>query len=161
MSTFQMDLNDYPHFDLIKDGRLCSMSQHCPGFLRVLYDALIRLGYDGDAPVYHCRLSMAHGMDQCEVSVTIPFNPMESWLGSIISSEPDTNVEIMAHIALTSLCEDRLTATATLPITLLSIQNQENPIWQQCLEAMSNLKGPHFHVGVTSLAKYAPYLFNL
>jgi hypothetical protein len=54
MSAFQMELNDYPHFDLAEDGRLCSMGQHCPGFRRVLYDALIRLGYDGDALVYRC-----------------------------------------------------------------------------------------------------------
>jgi hypothetical protein len=63
MSAFQMELNDYPHFDLAEDGRLCSMGQNCPGFLRVLYDALIRLGYDGDAPVYRCRLSTTHSMD--------------------------------------------------------------------------------------------------
>jgi hypothetical protein len=124
-----MELNDYPHFDLAKDGTLCSTGQHCPRFLRVLYDALICLGHDGDAPVYCCRLSMAHGMDQCEVSVMIPFDPTEPWWGSIISSEPDTGVELMAHIALTSLCEDHLTATAALLIALLSIQDQENPIW--------------------------------
>jgi hypothetical protein len=58
-----MELNDYPHFNLAEDRRLCSMGQHCPGFLRVLYDALVRLGYDRDAPVYHCQLPMAHGMD--------------------------------------------------------------------------------------------------
>jgi hypothetical protein len=104
---------------------------------------------------------MAHGMGQCEVSVTIPFNPTEPWSRSIIDSEPDTDVELMAHIALTSLCEDRLTATAALPIALLPIQDQENPIWQQRLEAMSKLKGPHFHVGMTSLARYVQYLFNL
>jgi hypothetical protein len=103
-----MELNDYPHFDLTEDGRLCSMGQHCPGFPRVLYDALIRLGYDGNAPVYRCRLSMAHGMDQCEVSVTIPFDPMEPWSGSIIGSEPDIGVELMVHIALTFLCETAL-----------------------------------------------------
>jgi hypothetical protein len=107
MSAFQMELNDYPHFNLTEDRTLCSMSQHCSGFPRVLYDALIRLGYDGDTPVYRCRLSTAHGMDQCEVSMTIPFDPTEPWLGSIIGSEPDTGVELMAHIALTSLCEDR------------------------------------------------------
>jgi hypothetical protein len=61
----------------------------------------------------------------------------------------------MAHIALTSLCEDHLAATAALPITLLLIQNQENPIWQQHLEAMSNLRGPYFHAGMTSVARYA------
>jgi hypothetical protein len=161
MSAFQMELNDYPHFNLAEDGTLCSTGQHCPGFLRVLYNALIRLGYGGDAPVYRCRLSMAHGMDQCEVSVMIPFDPTEPWSGSVISSEPNTGVELMAHIALTSLCEDHLATTAALPIALLPIQDQENPIWQQRLEAMSNLKVPHFHTGMTSLARYVQYLFNL
>jgi hypothetical protein len=156
-----MELNDYPYFDHAEDGTLCSMGQHCPGFLRVLYDALIRLGYDGDAPVYRCRLSTAHGMDQCEVSVMIPFDSTEPWSGSVIDNEPDTGVELMAHIALTSLCEDHLADTTTLPIALLPIQDQENPICQQRLEAMSNLKGPHFHAGMTSLARYAQYLFNL
>jgi hypothetical protein len=150
-----MELNDYPHFDLTEDETLCSMGQHCPGFPRVLYNALIRLGYDGDAPVYCCRLSMTHGLDRCEVSMMIPFDPSEPWSGPVISSEPDTGVELMAHIALTSLCEDHLAAIAALPITLLPIQNQENPIWQQHLEAVSNLKGPHFHAGMTSLARYA------
>jgi hypothetical protein len=87
--------------------------------------------------------------------VTILFNPTEPGSGSVVGSEPDTGVELMAYVALTSLCEDRLTATAALPIVLLLIRNQENPIWQQRLEAVSDLKGPHFHAGMTSLAKYA------
>jgi hypothetical protein len=155
MSAFQIELNDYPHFNLTEDGTLCSIGQHCPGFLRVLYNALICLVYDGDAPVYRCRLSTTQGMDQCEVSVMIPFDPTKPWSGSVIGSEPDTGVELMAHIALTSLCEDHLAATAALPIALLPIPDQENPIWQQRLETVSNLKGPHFHAGMTSLAKYA------
>jgi hypothetical protein len=100
-------------------------------------------------------------MNQCEVSVTIPFNPTEPLSVSVIGSEPDTGVELMAHMALTSLCKDRLAATAVLPITLLLILDQENPIWQQRLEVVSNLNGPHFHAGMTSLARYAQYLFNL
>jgi hypothetical protein len=86
--------------------------------------------------------------------VTITFDPTEPWSGSIIGSEPDTGVELMVHIAITSLCEDRLTSTVALPIALLPIQNQENPMWQQRLEAVSGLKGPHFHPRMTSLAKY-------
>jgi hypothetical protein len=156
-----MELNDYPHFYLTEDGRLCSTGQHCPMFPRVLYDTLTCLGYDGDAPIYRCRLPMAHGLDRCEVSVMIPFDPTEPWSGSVIGSEPDTSVEMMAHIALTSLCGEHLTATATLPIVLLLIRNQENLVWQQCIEAVSDLKGPHFHAGMTSLASYAQYLFNL
>jgi hypothetical protein len=121
----------------------------------VLHDALIHLGYDGDAPIYYCRLSMAHGLDWCEVSVTIPFDPTEPWSGYIINSEPDIDIEMMAHIALTSLCEDLITATTTLPIALLPIQNQENPVWQQHLEAVFDLEGPHFHARMTSLVMYA------
>jgi hypothetical protein len=95
------------------------------------------------------------------VSMTIPFDPVHPWSGSIVGSEPNIGVEMMAHSTLTNLREDRLVATAALPITLLLIQNQENPVWQQHLEAMSDLEGPHFHVGMTSLARYAQYLFNL
>jgi hypothetical protein len=91
----------------------------------------------------------------------IPFDPTELWSGSIIDSEPDTGVELMAHMALTSFYEDRLTTTAALPIALLPIWNQKNPIWQQRLEVVSNLKRPHFHVGMTSLAKYAQHFLNL
>jgi hypothetical protein len=99
-------------------------------------------------------------MDQCEVSMMIPFDPMKPWSGSVISSEPDIGVELMAHIALTSLCEDHHAATTALPIALLPIQNQENLVWQQRLEAVSHLKGPHFHAGMISLARYAQYLFK-
>jgi hypothetical protein len=127
----------------------------------VLYDALIHLGYDRDAPVYRCRLSRAHDLDRCEVSVKIPFDPVRPWSGSVVDSEPDNGIEMMAHIALTSLCEDHLTATATLPIVLLPIRDEENPIWKQRLVDVSDLKGPHFHAGMTSLARYAQYLFNL
>jgi hypothetical protein len=83
--------------------------------------------------------------------VTIPLDSAHPLSGSIISSEPDTGVEMITHIALTSLYED----------PLLPIRNQENPIWQQCLEAMFTLEGPHFHAGMTSLARYAQYLFSL
>jgi hypothetical protein len=82
----------------------------------------------------------------------IPFDPTEPWSGSVICSEPNTGIELMAHIALTSLCEDRLAATTALPIALLPIQSQKNPVWQQHLEVVSDLMGSHFHAGMTSLA---------
>jgi hypothetical protein len=115
MSAFQMEPNNYHHFYLTEDGRVCSTGQHCPGFPRVLYDTLIRLSYDGDALVYCCRLSMAHGMDRCEVSVTIPFNPTEPWSGSIINSEPNTGVEMMTHISRFSRFRIRRTHMAAAP----------------------------------------------
>jgi hypothetical protein len=62
--------------------------------------------------------------------MTIPFDPARPWSGSIIDSEADTGIEMMVHIALTSLCEDHLTTTAALPIALLPIRDQENTVWQ-------------------------------
>jgi hypothetical protein len=57
--------------------------------------------------------------------------------------------------------EIMLTATKAMPIALFLIQNQENPMWKQRLEAVSDLEGPHFNVGMAAMAKYAQYLFNL
>jgi hypothetical protein len=59
----------------------------------VLYDALLHLGYNGDVPVYRCRMSMAHGMDRYKVSMTIPLNPAKSWMGTVIGTELDDIVE--------------------------------------------------------------------
>jgi hypothetical protein len=88
MSTFQIELNDYSHFYLTDGGRLCSTGQHWPVFPRVLYDALIRLGYDGDALVYHCRLSRVLDLDKCEVGMMIPFDPAEPWSRSVSAASP-------------------------------------------------------------------------
>jgi hypothetical protein len=103
---------------------------------------------------------MAHSWDRFEVSVMIPLDPTEPWLGSIIDSEPDTGIERMAHIALTSLSEGHLVIAVALPIALLLIRNQENPVWQRH-EAISDLKRPHCHTEMTSLARYVQYMLNL
>jgi hypothetical protein len=116
-----MKMDDYPHFFLAEDGRLCSTGQHCLGFPQVLYDALLRLDYGGEVTIYHCRLSMVDGLDICETSVTIPLNLAEPWTGTIIGSEPDTTIEQTACVALTSLCESRLAAAVAMPITLFLI----------------------------------------
>jgi hypothetical protein len=100
-------------------------------------------------------MSMAHGQDKCEVNVVIPLNPMEPWMATVIGVELDETVEQTAQVALTSLCESRLTDTAAMPIALFLIRNQEDPVWKQRLETVSNPEGPHFHVGMAALAGYA------
>jgi hypothetical protein len=123
-----MNMENYPHITIVEDGSLCSMGQHRPGFIRVLYDALRQLVYNRDVPVYHGRMSMAHGHDRCEVNVVIPLNSMELWMATVIRVLLDETVEQTAQVALTSLCESRLTDTAAMPITLFSIRNQEDPV---------------------------------
>jgi hypothetical protein len=91
----------------------------------------------------------------------IHLNQEDPWMGTSASRDPDTTVEQTAHVALTSLFESRLDATAAMPITLFLIRNKENPMWKQWLEAVSNVEGPHFSADMAVMAKYAQYLFNL
>jgi hypothetical protein len=116
-----MNMDNYPHVTIAEDGSLCSTGQHRPGFPRVLYDALRQLGYNGDAPVYHGRMSMAHGQDKCEVNAGIPLNPTEPWMATIIGVELDETIVQTAQVALTSLCESRLADTTVMPIALFPI----------------------------------------
>jgi hypothetical protein len=68
---------------------------------------------------------------------------------------------MMAYTTLTYLSESRLAAIAALPTALLPIWNQENPMWLQRLDVVSDHEDPHFSVVIASLAKYSQYLFNL
>jgi hypothetical protein len=56
-------MSDYPDVTIAEDGIICSTGQHRPGFLHVLYDALLHLDYNGDVLVYRTRMSMAPGLD--------------------------------------------------------------------------------------------------
>jgi hypothetical protein len=156
-----MNMDNYPHITIAEDGSLCSTGQHRLGFPRVLYDVLRQLAYNGDAPVYRGHMSMAHGQDKCEVNVVIPLNPMEPWIATVIGIELDETVKQTAQVALTSLCETHLADTAAMSILLFPIRNQEDPVWKQRLEAVSNPEGPHFHAGIAALAEYAQHMFNL
>jgi hypothetical protein len=78
-------------------------------------------------------MSMAHGMDQCKVSMTIPLNPMELWMATIIGEELDDTIKQTAQVALTFLCGSHLADTTVMPITLFLTRYQGDPVWQQCL----------------------------
>jgi hypothetical protein len=159
--VFQMNKSDYPHVTIAEDGRLCSTGQHCPGFPRVLYDSLLYLSYNMDVPVYRARMFMAHGLDQCEVSVTIPLNPVEPWMATVIGVELDDTVEQIAQVAFTSLCGSHLANTTTMPIALFLTRYQGDPVWQQRLEATSNPEGLLFHASMAAMAGYAQYSFDM
>jgi hypothetical protein len=126
-----MDMDNYPHITIAEDGRLCSRGQHRPGFSQVLYDALLHLGYNGDVLIYHSRMSMAHSMGQCEVSVMIPIWPEEPWTVTIMGVELDDTVDKTSHFALALLCWSRLADTAMMLLALFPFSYQEDPVWQQ------------------------------
>jgi hypothetical protein len=62
------------------------MGRHCPGFLPVLWSALIRLDYDGPIPIYLCHPFQAHGLNIYDVWVERPVGPTALWKVDIIGS---------------------------------------------------------------------------
>jgi hypothetical protein len=158
---FQMNMDNYPHVTIAEDGSLCSTCQHHPGFSCMLYDALLHLSHNRDVPVYRGCMSKTHGQDMCEVSVTLPLSLIEPWGTTVIDIELDKMVEQAAHVTLTALCESRLDDTTTMPIMLFLIREQEEPMWRQHLQGVTNQEGPHFHAGMATMMKYAHYMFNL
>jgi hypothetical protein len=95
----------------------------------VLYDALLHLGYNGDVPVYRARMSVAHSMVRCEVSVTIPLNPMEPWMATIMGIELDDTIDQTVQVALSLLCGSRLADTAAMVIALFLVCYRGDPVW--------------------------------
>jgi hypothetical protein len=156
-----MDMSKYPHITITEDGRLCSMGQHRSGFPRVLYDALLHLGYNGNVLIYRARMSMAHSMEQCGVNMTIPIRPEEPWSVTITGVELDDAIDKTAHFTLASLCRTHLDDTASTPLALFLFHYQGDPVWQQCFEAISDPEGLHYHIGMAAMAEYAQDLFNL
>jgi hypothetical protein len=102
----------------------------------------VHLGYDKPIPIYCCRPFQAHGLNCCEVWVEIPVDPMALWTGVIVRCEVDDAVKKMAHMALTALCERRLTNTTDMMIVLFPIREQCEPKWRQRLEATCDLSSP-------------------
>jgi hypothetical protein len=79
----------------------------------------------------------------------------------VVGGKLDVAVEKMAHLALTTVCEQRLVGMADMSITLFPIWNQDNPKWCQCLGAACNLTWEQFNVEWEPMTRYAKYLFNL
>jgi hypothetical protein len=85
----------------------------------------------------------------------------ESWGMTIIDIELDEAVEQEEHVALTALCESHLDDTTAMPIALFMIREQEEPMWRQCLQDVTNPESPHLHADMAAMTKYAQYIFNL
>jgi predicted PurR-regulated permease PerM len=100
-------------------------------------------------------------MVQCEVSMTIPLNPVESWMATAINVELDDTIKQTTQVTLTSFCGSRLANAIVMPIVLFPVHYQGDPVWQQCLEAISDPEGPHLHGDMAAMAEYAQYSFDL
>jgi hypothetical protein len=160
-SFYCSQVDDYTHCTLKEDCWLRTTGHHHPGFPRQPLDTLIHIGYDGPIPDYYCRPYQKHGLPCCEVQVEIPINPEASLTGTVIRGDLDEAVERMAHLALTTMCEQHLPETASLAILLYLIRDQAEPDRQQHLKTICDVTQELFLPGWVQMAKYARYMFNL
>jgi hypothetical protein len=104
-------------------------------------------------------------MTHSSTSDTTEMYPMvnltEPWMATVIGVELDDTIKETTQVTLTSLCGSRLADTITMSIVLFPVHYRGDPVWQQRLEAIFGPEVPHFHAGMTVMAKYAQSLFNL
>jgi hypothetical protein len=81
--------------------------------------------------------------------------------GHFIDIELDDTVDQMVQVILASLCGSLLADTTTTLIVLFPFCFRGDLLWLKRLEAISDLKGPHYHIGMATLAEYAQYSFGL
>jgi hypothetical protein len=48
-----------------------------------------------------------------------------------------------------------------MSIALFPIHEQEEPMWRQRHQDVTDPEGPQFHAGMAAMTKYAQYMFNL
>jgi hypothetical protein len=82
-------------------------------------------------------------------------------MATAIDIELDDIVDQMAQVILASLCGSCIANTVAMPIVLFPIRYRGDLVWQQCLEAVSDPEGPHFHTDMASMAEFVQYSFNL
>jgi hypothetical protein len=91
----------------------------------LLWDALVQTGYGDRAPEYFGRLYEEHGLQRYEVYVDILSHPVFPdgipWSTWAIGAGMDDAMEKAAHMTLTALYLQNLTANAGTPISLYPI----------------------------------------
>jgi Tfp pilus assembly protein PilO len=125
----------------------------------LLWDTLVQTGYGDTPPEYYDRLFEEHDLQHCEVYVEILSHPVfpdgSPWSTWAIGADMSDAMEKAAHMALTTLCSQNLSATAGTPILLFLIQDRSDPKWKAHMDEASSLYRVHHHSGWTYMAHYA------
>ena len=157
-------MDDYPYCELGDDGWLRTDGLHRQGFPMLLWDALLRFGYE-DAPIYRGRMYREHGLQRCEVHVDIPSNPVHSdwmeWSTWATGNDMEDTLERVAHLALTKFCERHFPDTAGTAIAMYPVHAQNDPAWSQRVKIVRDYKRPEYHAGFAQMTCYALHLYNL
>jgi hypothetical protein len=104
---------------------------------------------------------LSRRLGQCEVSVMIPFNPTSPWSGSIIGSEADTGVD-MIHTSPAPLCARTASPVQQHCLSRFSqFRIRRTPYGNSALRPCSISRAITSTHRMTSLARYAQYLFNV
>jgi hypothetical protein len=122
----------------------------------LLWDALVQTDYGDKVPEYYGWLFEEHGLQRYEVYVDIPSHPMfpdgSPWSTWVIKNNMDNAMEKAAHMALTTLCSQNMSATTGMPISLYPIQDRSDPEWKAPMDEASNVFMEHHHSSLEYMA---------
>jgi hypothetical protein len=141
----------------VSDGRLLILhlrerplvheGLHHHGFPLLLWNALVQTGYGDRAQEYYSQLYEKHGLQHCEVYIDIPSHPMfpngSPWSTWAIGANMYDAMEKPAPMALTTMCSQKLGATAGTHVSLYPIQDSSDPEWKARMDEVGNIFQVH------------------
>jgi hypothetical protein len=126
-----------------EDSWLRTWNLHHHNFSMLLWKALMQNGYREEVPEYRGWLYMEHSLPHSEVYVDIRSRPVfldgSLWSTWVIGNDIDDAMEKAAHMALTTLCSQRLPDTAGMPISLYPTQDRSDPEWTARIDEVCNV----------------------
>jgi hypothetical protein len=148
---------------IFENDHLRTRGLHCHGFPLLQWDALVQTGYGDKAPEYYGRFYEEHSLQRCEVYINIPSHPVfpygSLWSTWAIGADMDDAMAKAAHMTLTTLCSQKLAATADTLISMYPIQDRSVPEWKARMDKVGNIFQIHYHNNWAYMAGYAQHLF--
>jgi hypothetical protein len=148
-----------------EDGWLHTRGLHHHSFPMLLWDTLMQTGYREEVPEYRGLHYVVHGLPRSEVYINIWPHPVfpdgSSRYTWVIRNDIDDAMEKAAHLALTTLCSQRLLDTTGTPILLYPIQDRSDPEWTVHMDEACNAFQDHYHAGWAYMVRYVQHMFQL
>jgi hypothetical protein len=125
---------------------------------------LHHFGYTG-IPAYRGLPYCQFGLGWCKVYLDIQDHPtdptMTAWFTTTRGNDLDNTLERAAHQALTEFYERHLSVLNDIAIALLSIRNEDNAVWSECVATVGDLELPTHHVGWALTACYSQHVSSV
>jgi hypothetical protein len=84
-----------------------------------------------------------------------------AWFTTARGDDLDDTLDRVVHQALTEFCERHMPVLGDTTITLLSVRNEDNAVWSECVAAIGDPELLMHHAGWALAARYSQHVSSL